>query len=82
LFHQIGEIPGMINVGVGQHHGLNAGGIKAETPVPLAGFVAFPLKQAAIQEEAFAAQSDQMLRSGYRLDCSMKTDLHQFTSSR
>jgi hypothetical protein len=72
----------VINVGVRQHHGVNAAGIKGEIPVPTAGLVAFTLIQAAIEEEAFAIYADQMLRTGYRLDCSVKTDLHQVTSSR
>ena len=37
LFHQVRQITRMINVGVRQHHGINAGGIKEEIPVPVCG---------------------------------------------
>ena len=57
LFHQVGEITRVINVGVRQHHGLNVGGIKGKIPVPLPGLLALALIQAAIQEEAFAVHA-------------------------
>ena len=81
LFHQVGDISRVIDVGVRQHHGLNAGGIKEEIPVPLAGLLTLALIEAAIEEEAFAVHRDQMLRTGYRLDGAVKTDLHQVTST-
>jgi hypothetical protein len=82
LFHQVGDISRVVNVGVRQHHGVNAGGIKEKIPVPLAGFLTLALIQAAIQEEAFTAHRNQMLRTGYRLDGAMKTDLHEVTSQQ
>ena len=57
LLHQVREITRVINVGVRQHHGINAGGIKEEIPVPLAGLLALALIQAAIEEEAFAVHA-------------------------
>jgi hypothetical protein len=70
----------VIDVGVRQHYGVNAGGIKEKIPVPAAGLVALALIQAAIEEEALAPHADQMLRTGYGLDGSVKTNLHQVTS--
>jgi hypothetical protein len=81
-FHQVGEISRVINVGVRQHYGVNTGGIIEKILVSPAGLLTLALIQATIEEEAFAVHRNQMLRTGYRLDGAVKTDLHQVTSSR
>ena len=60
------EVAAVIEVGMRQHHGVDARGVdRKRRPVPLPQLLE-PLKQPAVHEHAMAAEIDQMLRAGDR----------------
>ena len=72
LRHETRQVAAVIEMGMRQHHGVEARRVNGKgRPVALPQFLE-PLKQAAIHEDAAAAQIDQMLRAGDRAGRSQK----------
>ena len=65
----------MVDVGMGQDDRVNALGIDRELPVALAGFLASPLKEPAVDEEPVLGDLQQQHRPGYLLGRTKKRHL-------
>jgi hypothetical protein len=65
MFAQYGKSPGMVDMGMGQQHGLDRARVESQKPVLTVRFLALSLKEAAIQENSIAGHFEQMAASRY-----------------
>ena len=61
LAGQVGQVPAVVNMGVGKHHGGQRCGIIRKVSIPVVGFLAMPLVKAAIQQNPLAIDSNEVL---------------------
>ena len=66
----------MVDVRVGQHHGINAVGVEAESTVDQFRFLAATLEQATIEEDARIIEIKEMLRASDGVGTAEKVPFH------
>ena len=76
LLGQRGDVAAVVDVGVGEHHGIHRGGIEAEGLVDGFGFLAAALEQAAIEEDARGAEFQEVFGAGDGVGAAEKMPLH------
>ena len=81
MFHQVGDIARMVDMGVRQDHHIHQPGREGQFPVAPPGLVALAFIEAAVQENPLLIHRDQMLGTGDRLGCPEKGNFHLGTSN-
>ena len=76
LAHQVGDIAGVVDVGVGQHQDIDGRRVVRKIPVDSPGLFPLPLKETAFQQNLLPVQLQQVLGAGDGLDCPVKGDVH------
>ncbi|HEV2440477.1 MAG TPA: hypothetical protein VGX97_10490 [bacterium] len=62
--HEGRQVAAVVQVGVGEHHGVDARRVEREAAVDAGGLLAASLEQSAVEEEARPARLDQVHRAG------------------
>lgn len=73
---QVGNIAGVVDMGVRQHHGVHGGGLKGQFPVAPPRLIPLALIEAAFQQDFLPIPVKQVLGTGDRLGRSPKSDAH------
>jgi len=58
LFRELGDIPAVIDVGMGENHGCDGGGVKGEVSVSFEGLLTPSLKETTIQKNFFTVDGE------------------------
>ncbi len=66
----------MVDMSVGEDHGVDRVGVERQVAVAVFAFAARPLVEAAIEQDARAVNVEQVLRTGHRSRRAVKRDLH------
>jgi hypothetical protein len=77
FFHQAGQVPAVVDVRVGEHHGIDGGAGKGQMPVLRVGILAPALVQTAIEEKSLAAGFEQVHGAGDGAGRAPEGELHQ-----
>ena len=76
LAGEVGEIPAVVDVGVGEDHGGEVGRVEGEMFVAVVGFLAVPLVKPAVEQDALAIDLDEVLGAGGGAGGAVEGDFH------
>ena len=75
LLHQVGKISGVVNVSVGEDHGMDLFRVERKSGIAPDHFPAAALEEAAVQQNVFPIYGEQVARACHSSGGTVKTDL-------